>query len=247
MRLETLLVNEIYGPVKQGEGRSAGSDVVFLRLSGCNLACVWCDTPYTWNWVGTKFIHPDKFDPKFEAHKRLYLDILTEIYKKSNGVRNLVVSGGEPLLQQDKLVPFFRKLQVATPWRVEVETNGTIVPTNEFINLVTQFNCSPKTENSGTDNPFRKRYKPEALMKIASCGERATFKFVIQSDTDLVDAQDIILKVGIKPSQVWLMPEGRTKEEQERRQEQTKRIAFANNYNFSPRLHILEFGNKRAV
>jgi|SRR5208282_4281285 len=242
-----LVVNEIYGPVKQGEGKSAGLDVMFLRLSGCNLACIWCDTPYTWNWQGTKFQHPDKFDKKAEVHKMQITQVRDELYAKAEKVRSLVVSGGEPMLQQVQLATLFRKLREKDNWWVEIETNGTIEPTDEVIKLINQFNCSPKTSNAGIDNPIEKRLKPAALQKIAKCGERATFKFVIQSYQDMEETKSIILLTGIKPEQVWLMPEGKTREEQEERQRQVKILALDNGWNFSPRLHILEFGNKRAV
>lgn len=242
--MTSLLVNEVYGPVKQGEGKSAGKEVGFLRLSGCNLACVWCDTPYTWNWIGTSFIHPDKFDKSLEAHKMKIGAVLEEIANKFSEVKALVVSGGEPVLQQSKLIELFHQLPF---WWIEVETNGTIVIKDEFADLVNQFNCSPKTSNSGPDNPLKLRYKPEAIKKIASLGKKATFKFVIQNDTDLDEMKTIISECGIRTDQVWLMPEGRTREEQELRQQQVKDLSKALGYNFSPRLHILEFGNKRAV
>lgn len=241
-----LIVNEIYGPVKQGEGKSAGKDVVFLRLSCCNLACIWCDTPYTWNWTGTKFAHPDKFNPKEEAHKMTAFIVEEVLREKAGHVRGLVVSGGEPMLQQYRLLELFQQLKRDPRWWLEVETNGTIEPSAEFVASIDQFNCSPKTSNSGPDNPREDRINPAALQTIAGCG-KGTFKFVIQSDADLSEAQEIMEIGHITPKQVWLMPEGKTKQEQEERQDQVKALVDAHGYNFSPRLHILEFGNARAV
>ena len=240
-----LLINEIYGPVKQGEGKSSGLDVMFLRLSGCNLACIWCDTPYTWNWKGTKFVHPDKFDPKAESHKMSVKEVKQALYKSAGNVKALVLSGGEPMLQQRKLIPLLQELKNDN-WWIEVETNGTISPFPEFAALLDQINCSPKTENSGIDNPLKLRIKQQALQEIAHF-KNATFKFVVQSDTDMSEIHSIMSIGEIRTEQVWLMPEGRTKKEQLLRQEQVKAIAKENGYNFSPRLHILEFGDKRAV
>ena len=169
------------------------------------------------------------------------------IYALAGDVRSLVVSGGEPMLQQVKLLELFKTLKTQEDWWVEVETNGTVLPIKEFSDAVNQFNCSPKTSNSGPDNPLKDRLKPHILEGIAALGEKATFKFVIQSEADIEEMKAIILICNISPKQVWLMPEGRTKEEQELRQNQVKELAEKFGYNFSPRLHILEFGNKRAV
>lgn len=242
-----LAINEIYGPVKQGEGKSSGKDVIFLRTSGCNLACIWCDTPYTWNWTGTKFAHPEKYDPAMEVHKLEAWQIREKIYALAGDVRALVVSGGEPMLQQMNLSELFKAMKEQDEWWIEIETNGTVPPIDSILPYINQFNCSPKTANSGPDNPLKDRLKLHTLEKIASYGEKATFKFVIQTEKDVEEMKAIILLACISPKQVWLMPEGRTKEEQELRQYQVKEMAEKEGYNFSPRLHILEFGNKRAV
>jgi 7-carboxy-7-deazaguanine synthase len=206
-----------------------------------------CDTPYTWNWGGTKFEHPDKYDPKLEMHTMSVQEVSDEIYEKSEGIRLLVISGGEPMLQQSALIHFLRKLKDENPnWWVEVETNGTVEPHDEFITLINQFNCSPKLSNAGKDNPRSKRLKFHVLKKIKNSG-KGTFKFVIQSEIDLEEMREILHMAEIPPSSVWLMPEGRTREEQLARQEQVERMTKEHGYNFSPRLHILEHDNKRAV
>jgi 7-carboxy-7-deazaguanine synthase len=240
-----IAVNEIYGPVKQGEGKTAGMETMFLRLSGCNLACDWCDSPYTWNWLGTKFVHPDKYDKKKEVNMMDWKDIVHQLHTKKDCAPALVISGGEPMLQQKQLVPLLNLLRDAN-WWIEVETNGTIEPTDEFVSLINQFNCSPKTSNSGPDNPLEKRIVIPALVKLASL-PITTFKFVITNALDLVDARGIIATARIKPEQIWLMPESRTTEEHEEREEAVREIAQCNGYHFSPRLQVLEFGNKRAV
>lgn len=206
------------------------------------------NTPYTWNWIGTKFVHPDKYDPKLEMHKMSIQEVSDELYTKSEGVRSLVISGGEPMLQQNALTRFLRKLKEENPnWWAEIETNGATTPTDEFNELINQYNCSPKTSNSGPDNPLKKRIKVTALRKIAQYGEKATFKFVIQTVDDLAEIRDIISIAEIRPDQIYLMPEGRTTQEQLDRQDEIKQLAEQEGYHFSPRLHILEFGTKRAV
>lgn len=203
------------------------------------------NTPYTWNWKGTKFQHPDKYDKTKEVHKMDYQDVMLKISKKSKDVNKLVISGGEPMLQQKVLLPLLNLLK-ADHWWVEVETNGTIIPLPLFTDLVNQYNCSPKTSNSGEENTLRMRVRPEVLRKLSSCG-KGTFKFVVQSDLDMPEILSIMAVGDIHPNQVWLMAEGKTQEEQIQKQEAVERIAEAYRFHFSPRLHVLQYSNKRGV
>jgi 7-carboxy-7-deazaguanine synthase len=237
-----LVINEIY-PAIQGEGKSAGKPVIFIRLSGCNLACVWCDTPFTWNWIGTKFVHPDKFDPRKESHKMDAHEVLAKLQEFSPKIHSVVISGGEPMLQQTALVELCTLLKFFHYW-IEIETNGTKAPTAQLISVIDQFNCSPKLSNSGPDNPLKKREVPLALSALAAL-PITTFKFVITSDIDLEEVTTLIQKYDMK--NVYLMPEGRTREEQVARQDKVRKMCERLGFHFSPRLHILEFGNKRGV
>ena len=92
----------------QGEGVSAGKPSVFVRFSQCNLHCLWCDTAYTWNFLGTEFAHrddlpgaPKKFDRTAETVD-VSVDALTERLI-SQPCRRIIFTGGEPLLQQREL------------------------------------------------------------------------------------------------------------------------------------------------
>ena len=73
-----LKVNEIFKSI-QGEGKSAGLPVIFLRLAMCNLHCIWCDTPHTWNWTGSKFLHPVKYDKNKEIHPMEISEVFEKI------------------------------------------------------------------------------------------------------------------------------------------------------------------------
>jgi len=236
-----LKVNEIYGPVKQGEGKSSGLDVLFLRLSGCNLACSWCDTPYTWNWVGTKFVHPEKFDPMKEIVFMDTNEVKVELDKLNT--KAVVISGGEPMLQQKPLLPLIQALKADNYW-VEIETNGTIAPEPEFLNLVDQINCSPKLSNSGPDNRLSMRERPEALTALAD-SPKVSFKFVVSSDKDMVEIDSLISRFSMK--EVYLMPEGKTRVEQLARQDKIKKLCEEKGFKFSPRLHVLENDSKRRI
>lgn len=233
-----LKVHEIV-PTIQGEGRSMGRLVVFLRLSSCNLACSWCDTPFTWNWVGTKFAHPDKYDQKTETHLMTPEQVFAEVHK--HGRNAVVVSGGEPLLQQPELILVCRLLKEAGYW-IEVETNGTKAPDDELMATVDQFNCSPKLSNSGPDNSEARRIRPEALDKLAST-EQTIFKFVISNETDMEEA--LVLVGHYKMKRVYLMAEGKTKEEQDSRTKWVFALSRKYGFFFTPRLHIQRWGDKR--
>ena len=107
-----LIVSEVFGPTWQGEGPSAGRVAGFVRLGRCNLACTWCDTPYTWDW--------SRFDPARELHERSVDSILSEL--DAMRVDMVVVTGGEPLLQQE-IYPLAERL-LAAGYTVMIETSG---------------------------------------------------------------------------------------------------------------------------
>ena len=236
-------IHEVIGPTIQGEGKNAGKPVMFIRVARCNLACGYCDTPFTWNWIGTKFLHPDKYDPKQEMHEVSIDSILAKLQELSQTTKHIVVSGGEPLLQQNELTELIRLVK-EQGYFVEVETNGTIVPTDEFLGIVDQVNCSPKLSNSGSDNRPTMRERPKALKRLSQ-SEKTCFKFVVTSDDDMREIVELIKKYNLQ--QVYLMAEGQTKEEQESRQEQVQELAQRYGFSFSPRLHVLQWGNRRGV
>lgn len=241
---DKLKVNEIFGPTIQGEGKTSGKEVLFLRLSGCNLHCIWCDTPYTWNWEGTSFKHPKKYDRKKEEHEYSFYHVWRKlIHLDENGCQSLVVSGGEPLIQQKVLARFLKGLK-AQGWYIEVETNGTIAPTPELDAVVDQFNCSPKLSNS--DNPEKSRIRKKA-MEALSRNKKVYFKFVVSSEKDISEIEDYVCNFELNPDHVYLMPLGMTKDELKETRENTKALAKKLGLHFSDRLHVEMFGGKRGV
>ena len=239
-----LKINEVFGPTIQGEGPTQGKKVVFLRLSTCNLHCVWCDTPYTWNWTGTKFEHPQKFDKSKEMHIVSNEVILARL--RGCGLattKALVVSGGEPLLQQKELSQLLREIRAMFPnmW-VEVETNGTIAPSIELLELVDRINCSPKLNNSGNEPHLMT--KPQALKNLAECG-KAIFKFVVTQYADIHEIRELINNHNL--TNIYLMPEGRTEKELNKHTSVVQLLCDEKGYHFADRLHIRLFGAKRGV
>lgn len=234
-------VNEIFGPTIQGEGKSAGMKVSFLRLSLCNLQCVWCDTPYTWNWEGTNFQHdsPTKYSRKKEIHQMSAVEVFNKL--ESLGMRNIVISGGEPLIQHKQLLPLLQLLRKYGYW-VEVETNGTIYPSQDFVELIDQFNCSPKLENSNNDRKSREH--SEVLTQFAQ-SSKTTFKFVVSKKEDIKEI--LYLTYRYKMKQVYLMPLGMTVAELNQTRDQTIALSKQTGFIFSDRLHVVQLGGGRGV
>lgn len=234
-----LKVSEIFGPTIQGEGKSQGKDVVFLRLGLCNLHCVWCDTPYTWNWEGTPFNHPDKFRRKDEIKDMETSKVVWKLVQIGNGTKCLVISGGEPLLQQRGIVQVLRRLE---GWWIEIETNATIPPQLDLIDLIHQFNCSPKLQNNGED-PEKYRIRPQAIKSLMATG-KANFKFVVSHEDDISEIDKLVNEYAIK--EVYIMPEGRTVEELDSHKDLALQICSERGWNYTDRLHIRKWGDVRA-
>ena len=236
---------EIFDTI-QGEGRYIGRPVVFARLSNCNLQCSWCDTPYTWAFNEKRASQHDEgkvYDKKKEQTKIEVGDAIDTI----NGyeIKRLVITGGEPLMQQPSIIELAQGLRDANEdYWVEVETNGTIAPKPELVEVVDQFNVSPKLENSG--NLLNKRLKPEALKKFVETG-KADFKFVVSRTEDIKEILSIVDESGMPSDRVFLMPEGRTEEEVETHQKILVDLAKEHNFNVTTRLHVLIWGAKRGV
>lgn len=226
-----LLVAETFGPTLQGEGPSCGRQALFVRLSRCNLSCPSCDTPYTWDW--------QRFDIRAETRRLSVGDILD--WALGYPTELLVVTGGEPLLQQDLLVPLVTALGVAGR-RVEVETNGTIVPAAALTEAGTRFNVSPKLASFAAPGDAQRRINPVALRALVATG-RAVFKFVVSSVTDLDEIADLQRRFDLRP--VWVMPKGTTTE---RLLEVMRAVAdevVARGWHLSTRLHVMLWGDAR--
>jgi len=232
----TLIVSEIFGPTFQGEGASIGRHCVFLRLGGCNLHCRWCDTPYTWDWTGR---NGRAYDPRHELHRMNVTSVWESL--RSLGSTSLVVSGGEPLLQQRALLPVLECASQAA-WSIEIETAGTVAPDADTIALVSRFNASPKLVNSG--NTVTERYRPEVLDALQRSG-KAAWKFVAQTLPDLDEIGALVDRHSLAP--VYVMPEGIEPDVINARAQALAEGVIARGWNLTTRLHILLYGNRRGI
>jgi len=218
----SLNVSEMFYSI-QGEGRYAGTPSFFLRLQHCNLLCRWCDTIEIWK-RGNPYNTSELIDIWKEK------GWITKLQSKK---AHLVITGGEPLLQQSNLEDLLKCLGDIF---VEIETNGTITPTKGFDEFINQYNVSPKLANSGMS--MNKRYYPEVI-ECFSKKENADFKFVIVSYEDVKELIDsFITRFEIPNSRIYLMPESTTKEELEKRSPLIIEICKEYGFRYSSRLQL---------
>jgi organic radical activating enzyme len=248
-------VPEIFYTV-QGEGASVGRPALFVRTSGCNLECSWCDTPYTWVFSPAKAAaHADgRLYSRRASQTRISPAELAERIG-STGSTRIVLTGGEPMLQQKSLTEMLVNLKSALPGViVEVETNGTIEPRLYSILgrrtgmeiLVDQWNVSPKL--SGAGNSSGRALIPAALSRFGGI-PNAVFKFVIAGEKDEADLLRLVgpANLGLQPDRIWLMPEGRTSEEIRACLPRLAELCKIHRFNLTTRLHIEIWGDKRGV
>ena len=215
----------------QGEGVTAGTPAAFLRLAGCNLTCTWCDTKYTWDFNSYDFNREVVSLSREEVERRLL----------SFDCPHLVITGGEPLLQQAELAPLVASLR-RSGFFCEVETNGTLVPRVDLAEAVSQWNVSPKTESSG--NRRERCEAPRALEAFVVLGN-AYFKFVVVEPPDIDDVRRLVGRYRLAAERVVLMPEGATADAMRRRGEWVAEACARHGFRYSSRLHILLWGGQR--
>ncbi len=224
-----IYINEIFESI-QGEGPTAGQPAIFIRLFGCNLACEWCDTKYTW--------HKDYLE---KAIKWDETKLAEHIIKKYHSAKRIIITGGEPLLQEEALDCLLNVLS-NKDYSFELETNGTKYP-SLTAGWYDQINVSPKLENSRVSIPAR--YDGEILRRL-SVLPKSIFKFVVTSAEDIREIQNNY-ELFIHRSKIYLMAEGVTAETQLVRMPWLIIQCISNGWNYSPRLQVLAFNDRRKV
>jgi organic radical activating enzyme len=194
----TVPVAEVFGPVFQGEGPHVGRVCSFLRLSGCNLSCSWCDTPYTWDWT--------RYDRDEEATEHTVAWLVAELTAHHTDL--LILTGGEPMIHHRNAA----LMGALTEWPgdVHVETNGTITPGPWWDRRVTHWSVSPKLAHGGDPASRRIKHRPLAWFaeRARTVGGRAAFKFVAREPADLDEVAWQVDLYHVPRTQVWIMPEG---------------------------------------
>lgn len=227
----TLKISEIFHSL-QGEGISTGAPCVFVRLAQCNLHCTWCDTKYTWDF--------ERYRYEDEVREQTVVEVAQVVNDTAS--RRLVLTGGEPLLQQRALKEFFARL--ALDITVEVETNGTIMPEPAALARVNQWNVSPKLSNAGDPEHFR--IKPEVLGALRDTA-RSYLKLVVRCDADYAEADALVAQLAWPSDRVLLMPEATDRDSLRARSSDVAEAARARSYRFSSRLHLELWGGRRGT
>lgn len=232
-RLEKLRIAEIFTSI-QGEGIWVGVPSTFVRVSGCNLRCSWCDTPYaSWKPEG----------PVLEVK-----EILSDV--TGRGVKHVVVTGGEPLYF-DSVMPLCEGLRAAGHV-ITIETAGTV-----FRELPCDLmSLSPKLANSTPDDPiWRDRHERSRMDRSSfhSLVERYEHqvKIVVNPETGLAaqleEIDALFAQVPLDPARVLLMAEGTDPSTLHRRERMLVGVCVERGYRLTPRFHVDLFGNTKGT
>ena len=204
----------------QGEGVRMGTPAVFLRLAGCNLHCSWCDTKYSWK----------------KGVEVSVADVAARI--GSYDCKGLVVTGGEPLMQQEELAAL---LELLPPdMFVEVETNGTLIPSADLLARVGQWNVSPKLYHSG--NVAEAALQADALAAFAAL-PHAWFKFVVQGEADWC----AIEALQLPRERTILMPLAADREALAQARPAVAEMCLRHRVRLGERLHLVLWDTKKGV
>lgn len=230
-----LMVSEKFFSI-QGEGKTVGTPAVFLRLTGCNLLCQsdsWiCDTIEVWK----------------KGQRQLFEQVLTgELFLALKAGAHLVITGGEPMLHQDKITDFLQWFQKGFGWKpvIEIETNGTILPNSYLKMIVDYWNVSPKLTNSG--EILEKRVNSEAIKAFNSMST-SIFKFVIEKEEDYEDMfNTFVLTYLLKKNKIYLMPAGENQEQLNKTRNIVVELCKTHRVKYTERLHIVIWNKKTGV
>jgi 7-carboxy-7-deazaguanine synthase len=227
-------IAEIFHSI-QGEGLLAGVPSVFVRTSGCNLRCHWCDTPYA-SW-------------KPEGPEMSVAEILRKV--SDWDCRHIVLTGGEPMIAPD--LPALAAALRKAGKHITIETAATVVPTGIACDLAS---LSPKLSNS-TPPPERDpawakkheetRLRPEVIAEWIKNYE-FQLKFVVSTEKDLSEIKNLLLHLApVPPDRVLLMPEGIDSETLASRASWLAEVCKREGFRFCPRLQIELFGHTRGT
>lgn len=217
----------------QGEGNYAGANSLFVRFQYCNLTCSWCDSKFTWN--------------KYSGTHRLCTKEDVQSIISESKAPHVIFTGGEPSLYRLDLL-------VSADKKYHVETNGTIIPSQPLEiklpdgtiftryamdeSVISSFNwvISPKLTNA------HQKINEDSIVFWAQ-NNWGIFKFIAKNEKDLAEISTFVTKFNIDIKRVYIGLEGITPDSQMKPAMVEKIMNMG--YNFSPRLHVILWGNER--
>jgi len=232
-----MLISEIFYSI-QGEGELTGVPSVFVRTSGCNLRCSWCDTPYaSWN-------------PEGELRT---VDAIVAAVQEYSGARHVVLTGGEPMIAKE-IHALASELKVLG-YHITIETAATVRPEGIACDLASM---SPKLLNSAPDGAqhaaWRKkheatRWQPDVVRAWLDGGYGWQFKFVVSQPADVDELEGMLASLGrdLPRHKVLLMPEATTLEKMRGKASWLGELCKARGFRYAHRLHIELYGNQRGT
>ena len=219
----------------QGEGLLTGTRSHFIRVSGCNLRCWFCDTPYaSWQPEGG-FIDAE-------------LLVAGAIASKCNHV---VLTGGEPMLpmQTPDLVARLRDAGM----HVTIETAGTVYRdlTADLMSISPKLAASGPLRGTGNDawadRHESRRWRPDVIAQLIESATDYQIKFVVDDMTDFDQCVAAVQSLGLPADRVWIMPQGIDKRSLDDRAMWLHPLVQHQGYHYCDRMHVHWFGNRRGT
>ncbi|MDF1660412.1 MAG: 7-carboxy-7-deazaguanine synthase QueE [Planctomycetota bacterium] len=213
----------------QGEGSLVGIPSVFVRTSGCNLRCRWCDTPYT-SWEPT-------------GEEMSVSSIVSKVLSFKSA-KHVVLTGGEPMIATE--LPELTRILHEHSYHITIETAGTVDAelNADLMSISPKLANSTPDEKSGWESKHEdRRLKVEVIRSLMRRGD-FQFKFVVSSAAELPEIQFLLSSLGeVPPHKVLLMPEARSIEEMTVKQEVLQELCKEHGYRYCDRLHLRLYGN----
>jgi len=231
---DSLPINELFYSL-QGEGKLAGVPTVFVRTSGCNLRCWFCDSYHT-SWEPT--------------HAWMDIDSIIDDIADHEQAGHVVLTGGEPLMHDASVELLDRLGELG--YHTTVETNGTIFRDAhiDLASISPKLQSStptaekdPKGEGEWAKRHEQRRIDPDALAKLVDT-YNSQLKFVVTGPEDLPEIDDLVARVRdatdatVRDDDVLLMPEGMTREQLDESRNTVAQLAMEHGYRYTPRLHV---------
>ena len=210
------------------QGPSAGRRCSLIQMGGCNLSCSWCDSAFTWDTA------------RYDLSREVGYWSVAEVVETALACRPglVVISGGEPLLQQNSAA-WTMLLEALAGNEIGVETNGTQSPTEATLNRVSWVTVSPKLAHSG--DPAWARINRDVLLQWGNCARQfdVDFSFAVRDVSDVETARGLVVLHELPPERVWIVPEGTTTATSVDRLNEVSEAALTAGFNLSSRLSAL--------